>query len=527
MGGLRTELKLLAFQRNDQSWNRIATEEVISSEDISNAMGEGALVMVNVENGQIQGTPEFASNRLIRFLQDFSRLLEKSKEDEETIEQWRQSLTYQGEELARQRLEMDALLEQIAEKEEEFKLLEEKRLEIEKSWAQLQDRQEQLEGSKISAAFAAEIQSLVNSLRSTLEGEENLDQLLELAFQSLEAGQGILQNHWDQFAKDKNLLEQKKKEAQQQEEELKNRQKELTSSLASLEQARLDLQLQRQGLEYKQETARRLGIQGDNLDSLREILTGINDLGGDGIELNALENMPLGELETVVANLKIDLDQLVGFVNEQEEELTLRSQSVRELQERISQADALERLTLESELTDEQESAKLLDETLQGQRVTLRKKRNVFSQHLKVLRRRQGLVTDEENTPEIDIGPVITQLDKQKDNLLEEKQKLDEEIEQIQRGLENLDNAVNHYISTQETRDQERQAVEIKWQQTKLELAQIEWRIEFCQSNLQPIQDCLDAIRQKLQNLQESVSRVGQNRERRNQLLSEMEQMLG
>jgi chromosome segregation ATPase len=217
----------------------------------------------------------------------------------------------------------------------------------------------------------------------------------------------------------------------------------------------------------------------------------------------------------------------VGFVNEQEEELTLRSQSVRELQERISQADALERLTLESELTDEQESAKLLDETLQGQRVTLRKKRNVFSQHLKVLRRRQGLVTDEENTPEIDIGPVITQLDKQKDNLLEEKQKLDEEIEQIQRGLENLDNAVNHYISTQETRDQERQAVEIKWQQTKLELAQIEWRIEFCQSNLQPIQDCLDAIRQKLQNLQESVSRVGQNRERRNQLLSEMEQMLG
>jgi chromosome segregation ATPase len=527
MGGLRTELKLLAFQRNDQSWNRIATEEVISSEDISNAMGEGALVMVNVENGQIQGTPEFASNRLIRFLQDFSRLLEKSKEDEETIEQWRQSLTYQGEELARQRLEMDALLEQIAEKEEEFKLLEEKRLEIEKSWAQLQDRQEQLEGSKISAAFAAEIQSLVNSLRSTLEGEENLDQLLELAFQSLEAGQGILQNHWDQFAKDKNLLEQKKKEAQQQEEEIKNRQKELTSSLASLEQARLDLQLQRQGLEYKQETARRLGIQGDNLDSLREILTGINDLGGDGIELNALENMPLGELETVVANLKIDLDQLVGFVNEQEEELTLRSQSVKELQERISQADALERLTLESELTDEQESAKLLDETLQGQRVTLRKKRNVFSQHLKVLRRRQGLVTDEENTPEIDIGPVITQLDKQKDNLLEEKQKLDEEIEQIQRGLENLDNAVNHYISTQETRDQERQAVEIKWQQTKLELAQIEWRIEFCQSNLQPIQDCLDAIRQKLQNWQESVSRVGQNRERRNQLLSEMEQMLG
>ena len=520
MGGLRTELKLIAFQRNDQSWNRVSTEEILASEEILNPVGEGALLMVQVESGQIQGKPELATNRLIRLLQDFSRLLEKSKEDEETIEQWRQSLTYQGEELSRQRLEMDALLEQVAEKEEEFKLLEQRRLEIEQSWSQLQDRQTKLDESKIDAEKALRISELIGNLRSTVGGEEQLRQQISLALESVDSEEAILRNHWGQFEQQKNLLEQKKREVEQRGEELKNRKEELTRALASLEQARIDLQLQRQSLEHKKEISR---IQRENLGLMKEVWSGLHDLGGDS---DTLENMPLGELEELVANTKTDLDKTVGFVNDQEEELTLRSERVKELSEQISQADVIERLNLESELAEEQEAVKFLDKALQGQRETLRKKRNVFFKYLQVLRRRQGVTTTQGNEPEIDLKPILVQLDKQKDSLEEEKQRLDAEIEQMQRSLENLTQAVNQYTNTQKSKDQEIQQMEMRWQDAKLELSQVQWRMEFYQSNLQPIQDCLDDLRQKLQHLEQSVNQVGQNGAQRNQCLSEMERML-
>jgi chromosome segregation ATPase len=520
MGGLRTELKLIAFQRNDQSWNRVSTEEIVASEEIPNPIGEGALLIVQVEGGQIQGKPELATNRLVRLLQDFSRLLEKSKEDEETIEQWRQSLTYQGEELSRQRLEMDALLEQVAEKEEEFKLLEQRRLEIEQSWSQLQVRQTKLDESKIDAEKAHRIVELIGNLRSTLGVEEQLRQQIGLAFESVDGEQAILQNHWGQFEQQKNLLEQKKREVEQRGGELKNRKEELARTLASLEQARIDLQLQRQSLEHKKEISR---IQEENLGVMKEVWSGLHDLGGDS---DILENMPLGELEELVANTKTDLDKTVGFVNDQEEELTLRSERVKELEEQISRADVIERLTLESELAEEQEAVKFLDKALQGQRETLRKKRNIFFKYLQVLRRRQGVSSPQTNEPEVDLNPILVQLDKQKDNLEKEKQRLDTEIEQMQMGLESLTQAVNQYIDTQESKDQEIQEMEMGWQDAKLELKQVQWLIEFYQSNLQPIQDYLDSIRQKLQQLEQSVNQVGQNREQRNQCLSEMEQML-
>ncbi|NEP50267.1 MAG: hypothetical protein F6K65_16200, partial [Moorea sp. SIO3C2] len=101
MGRAQAELKLLAFQRTDQSWNKVSGEEVLPTEQANN-FGDGALVIVNLSgNRQIQGTIEAAGGRLVNLLQNFSRLLEKSKNQEEEIEQWKQSLTYQSQELNR------------------------------------------------------------------------------------------------------------------------------------------------------------------------------------------------------------------------------------------------------------------------------------------------------------------------------------------------------------------------------------------------------------------------------------------
>ena len=101
MSGSRTEIKLLACQHNDQTWSPVPGEEVIALDEFDQ-MGEGSLLMVNLGNNrQIQGEPQTAAPELVRQLQKLSRLSEKLKTQQEEIEQWKQSLTYQSQELAR------------------------------------------------------------------------------------------------------------------------------------------------------------------------------------------------------------------------------------------------------------------------------------------------------------------------------------------------------------------------------------------------------------------------------------------
>lgn len=122
IGGLKAELKLLAFQHNDQRWSSLPVEVTIESKEAKN-FGDGALVIVYLDkNQQIQGTPELAGRRVVRLLQNFSASLEKSEYQAEKIEQWKQSLTLQIHELNRREMEMKARLQQL-EQMESFKHL--------------------------------------------------------------------------------------------------------------------------------------------------------------------------------------------------------------------------------------------------------------------------------------------------------------------------------------------------------------------------------------------------------------------
>jgi len=106
MSGSRTEIKLLACQHNDQTWSPVPGDEVIALDECDQ-MGEGTLLMVNLGNNrQIQGEPQTAAPELVRQLQKLSRLSEKLKTQQEEIEQWKQSLTYQSQELARREAEI-------------------------------------------------------------------------------------------------------------------------------------------------------------------------------------------------------------------------------------------------------------------------------------------------------------------------------------------------------------------------------------------------------------------------------------
>lgn len=124
IGYLKTELKLLAFQQKDQKWNILSVEQTIPAEEAKN-FGDGTLVIVTLNNNlQIQATLEPAGRQIVRILQNFSAILEKSKDQEENIEQWKHSLTLQVYELNRREMEMKVRLEQIEQMEEKLKHLE-------------------------------------------------------------------------------------------------------------------------------------------------------------------------------------------------------------------------------------------------------------------------------------------------------------------------------------------------------------------------------------------------------------------
>lgn len=124
LGSSKTELKLLATQgnnkNNNKSWNPIAGEQKIAIDEAYD-FGEGMLAIANFsKDWQIQGNLEPASRYLIKILQDTEFLLEKLKQQEEEIEQWKQSLHYQLQELNGREEELEKRLEYINQREEEL-----------------------------------------------------------------------------------------------------------------------------------------------------------------------------------------------------------------------------------------------------------------------------------------------------------------------------------------------------------------------------------------------------------------------
>jgi capsular exopolysaccharide synthesis family protein len=112
------------------------------------------------------------------------------------------------------------------------------------------------------------------------------------------------------------------------------------------------------------------------------------------LELTDLEQMSAEDLKTFVEALSQDWLTSTRLIQEQEAELDLQSQTVSELQERLSAAGAYhrhaaneyDRLGLEVQLADGEERKRLLDQTLAGQRRRLREQHEMLRKALHLLR---------------------------------------------------------------------------------------------------------------------------------------------
>jgi chromosome segregation ATPase len=514
IGGLKTELKLLACQHNDQSWSAVPGDEVLICEE-SSSWGEGALVLITLShNRQIQGSPEQATPELIRQLQKISRLMEKVKDEQEKIEQWKQSLTYQSQELTRREMEIEARLEQVDQMESEFEYLERQRKELEESWEHLRSAQQRLEEGQIqlgplanlSPEHASSIQVFIQRLTDDPNRIFSLENSVHLAVESFKSQQTALDTHWQRLDQHKKSLPQRQQEVERLRETLESRQQELESTRASIEQAKSQVQVQEAVLHSKQELLGRLNLNIQTIEDLRETLTRLTRGGDESeieqkIDLSALEYIPLGELEEMINKLQKELDKLVVFVNDQEEELTFQCQTVDEILAKLQDAHESERWSIEAELAEEQERKGMLDETLVGQRRTLKDRQGVLTQYIRVLRRRRGMFDAEAESSKINLEPIVVQLIEQLQDTLAEKQRQTREIEHLQTNLQQLKEMVEHQWSELEQKAKSIEQQQQQFQEANFELTKLQSQVQIEQEILQPIQDQLSATRQHLESL--------------------------
>jgi len=512
IGGYKTELKLLACQHKDQTWSAIPGEDILTYDE-TNSLGEGALLLVNLSNNrQLQGNPELAGAEMVRQLQKIARLMERSKKDQEKIEEWKQSLTYQSEILNRQKMEMETRIEQIEQIEAEFEYLERKRQELETLKQQLNEQQRQLEEGQINCNsypnLSPEQQQFIRALAERLANNHDRgnspSQILYSTLESVQEQQTILNSCWQSLEEQKKAVENRQVANDEMLDYLEQRARELQTSRNALETAKIQLQIQETVLSQKQELFERLNLTLQTTDSTRQMLLRLlqgEELDFDGkVDLEALEKMPLEELESLVKNLQTDLKRWEIFVNDQEEELTLQCQTVEELEARMATIDESERANLEEELAEEQEKKGMLAATLVGQRRNLQERQAIRSQHLKILQRRQGILSPED-TQKSGFEPVLMLLADNYQNNLQESQRLAAKIKRLQEDLQKSGDSIEGQWSDLEQKTREFEEQERQWRDANLALLRLKTQVQQYETFLQPVQDHLDQIRQKLETI--------------------------
>ncbi|MBD2437257.1 pilus motility taxis protein HmpF [Nostoc sp. FACHB-110] len=557
-GGSKTELKLLACQRTDQNWSTVS-EEVIAAEEASK-LNDGALVLVELNpNRQVQRIQE-AGRPLVNILQNFSRQLEKFKLKEDEIDQWKQSLTFQAQEMNRREMEMEARLEQLQQLEDECQRLEEQkqevdtsredieklqaeiernRQELEGAWEHLRGEQRRLEerqtelkqGNVLDEEQSRVMSELLNRLSSRVAPTETVRENLHFALELVEQQQAKLNPHWEKLEQQKTLAAQQQQEVESLAQTLSDRQNEWQQAHNFLEQQTAQLKINLATLTTKQEYFRlvkeQLQYQEDLYHKINSLAPGSGNFTIQKIDLEALEKMPLEELNKIVQDLAKKLEIDSSFVDEQEQELQYKQEAIEELHKKLSQASDQDHINLEMELADEKDHYQMLNKTLEGQRRSLLQREKVLKQHQNILLRRQGhSVPHPEEENQIDFAPILLQIDSQRQQQSQELQKLEQEIEQL-RSAHDLDQGmIDNQKHDLEQKQQEIKDLEANLQSLRIATAECWSRVNLYQEALQPIQDCLDGLRHKLQGVGESLAQVQEVSDYQLQTISEMRQAL-
>jgi DNA repair exonuclease SbcCD ATPase subunit len=540
LGGGKCELKLLACQRNEQNWSAVSGEEVVAADEASR-YSSGALLLVDLTaSKQVQRIQE-AGRPLVSILQNFSRLQEKFKTQEEEIEQWKQSLTYQSQELNRREMEMEARREQLEQLESDFEQLEQQKQEFEGTRSEidglkteLERRQQELEGawdhlrgeqrrlseaqdemsgnSVLDEGRAAEIQGILSHLSGAVPPFEHYEAQVQHTANLVNHKQELLTHHWQNLEQYRHELAQQQAGLEQHSQEQMQRWQEWQAATTLLAQTKANLHIHEATLHTKQDYVQQLHLQAQNFDGLQHQMQLATE-GEEGVavsaavDMPALEQMPIDQLQRTTETLKSDLEKSLMFVNSQEEELELKQAEIDGLGSKLSQVNEFDRMSLESELTDEKDAYQFLKETLLGQQRNLREKEGILRQHQLVLNRRQGR-SEGPKEGMVDFAPLLAQLGQLRQQNTDRIHEVESAIAQLQQTIDQSRGTVD-----QQSQDVDRQHSELDQLEQSLKaergtVGEMQGKVRLYEEMLQPIQDSVDNLKQAITEVSSQVSQL-------------------
>ncbi len=557
IGSGKPEFKLLACQRSEHSWSAVAGDESLAAPDDA-SYNAGALVMVEVSgNRQVQRHYE-AGRTLTSILQNFSNLSKKSKTQEEEIEQWKQSLTFQSQELNRRELELETRQEQVEQAEADLEQLDSQRQELEQLRQALEQQQEDLnrKNQDLEGAWAhlngetrlleeqrsevsitagldseqvANLQGALNRLTEAVMPVEALRAPLTHATDGLNYHQGLLGDYRQSLENQRQSLEQRQQEIDQQASELQQRWIDWRQSEAVLTAKREDLKLKQQTVKLRQDQLQALSTtlqaQGNLHQKIYDLLNTTDKVRlSKKVDVASLEALELDQLQTLVSNLEKDLEKMSRFVSDQEDELTLEQQALDEIKARIELASEFDRLQLGTELAEEEDRHQMLNETLVGQRRNLIEREEVLAQHQAVLRRRQGIAVEETPVSAVDLEPLLNTIDTQRQQTTETIQAVETEIKQNQESVSQLKQMIAAGETALVTQRAEVEAFEAGLHQHQRDLAGLMGKLAVCEELLNPAQESSNGLRQSLDDLASAVTKLQEVNDYQLQAIAELRQ---
>jgi len=557
-GGGKSELKLLASQRSDKNWSSVPDETIVADE--ASKFNDGALVLVDLSpNRQVQRIQE-AGRPLVNILQNLSRQVERFKLKEEEIDQWKQSLNLQVQELNRREMEMESLWEQVQKLENDSKNVERQqqsintsRTETERLQAELERNRQELEGawehlrveqrslqetmSKVQKSqFVDEelksvLDSLINRLSAPILSIDEVRKCLNYAFEFTNQQQNNLNIHWQKLEVQRHSANQQEKEGEELVQILFSNKQQLQQAQDYLAQQLTQMQLKTAVVNSKRELATilkwHLGSEEELSQKLRILVVNTDvKVSKPEVDVTALEQMPMKELERMIQDCQDKLERDSGFVQEQEQELKYKQELIEEIQQKIVYSSEEERVNLELELADEQDLYQMLNKSLVGQRCNLIGQQKTLQQNQVVLWQRQGILLDTKGEPS-DFESIISELETQKQQKSAEIEGLEIYIAQTLTAMETDQELINH--ETQEVEEKRRKVNSLEEQFLNLRMASAEYmgRISLYQEALQPIQDALDRLREQLDMIAGSLTQLQEFDDSRMQVVAELRQVIG
>ncbi|MGA1285787.1 MAG: pilus motility taxis protein HmpF [Prochlorothrix sp.] len=551
-------LKLLAQQRSEDRWQVLANGDVLNSDQVGD-FGPGTLVLVDVsdKSGKVQRVKE-STRTILNSLQNISRFQDRLKDQEEEIEQWKQSLTYQSQELNRREMEMESRRDQMHQLETEMARLEKEKQEalslreeaqhlrteldnrdreLKQAWDQLRSEQDDLNrrladtagNAGLSADQLTHLQDRLGRLSEAVVSGEEVRSQLHHALESLGHQKAIVAEHWGQWEQHQSTATQNQNAVSQLAETVADRWQVWQDGQANLERARAGLESLQALLQSYQDHAQTLQGQIAAQAELHQQLTcavgGMDPSIAQQVDVTTLEAMQLNELEKLVQDLEKDYKKTYNFVNDQEDELRLLSQDIEAKKAEIEGAGEFDRLNLENELADLNSEYQLFDESVVPQRKRLREAQAILAAHQSVLSKRKGIPLEGE-PQQLDLSPVLDQIIAQQQSYEGALTTLNGQIAEVQGQIQAQEGEVATLEASQQQARQEIEAMETDLRQQQANLAQLWGKLNTYEELLQPTHETLNALEQQLHGLQQEVDRVQEMGGYQAQLLAEMNQSL-